>query len=326
LASELEFTLEPRTEDLARGDAPLMAFASMERARDELFKILAQANPVALFRQMDDLGLLAALLPEVNALKNVTQSPPHAFDVFEHSLHVLDELVKLQVRGYSAVANGEFVAELQTHFAQLVSAERARGTLLRFAALMHDVAKPATRTVDAQGGIHFYEHEPRGAEICGEVMRRLRFSGDEIEVVARVTREHLRPAQLAREESISNRAAYRFFRDAGDAGIDTCVITLADWRGKAVPTDELADARLRGTIATLLDRYYRVPAAVIAPPPLIDGRALMAELRLDAGPRVGELLEAIREAQAAGEVKTREDALALARQIEGTAKAQRHKV
>ncbi len=314
LIGELEFTLESRTEDMMRGDAPLMAFASMERARDEFCKILAQANPLARLRQMDDLGVLAALLPEINALKNVTQSPPHGYDVFEHTLHVVDELVNLEARGYAEVANGEFVSELRTHFTPPVSAERTRGTLLRLAALLHDVAKPATRSVDAQGAIHFYEHEPRGAEVCGAVMRRLRFSNDEIEVATRVVREHLRPAQLAREESVSNRAVYRFFRDAGGAGIDTCVLALADWRGKAAPQiDEPVDARLRGTIATLLDRYYRVPNAVIAPAALVDGRALMNELKISAGPRVGELLEAIREAQAAGEVKTREDALAFAR-------------
>jgi len=325
LIAELGFTLEPRTEDLVRGDAPLMAFASMERARDEFCKILAQENPVALLRQMDDLGLLAPLLPEVNALKNVTQSLPHIYDVFEHTLRVLDETVMLQARGYAEVANGEFVAELRTHLAQPVSAERTRGALLRLAALMHDIAKPATRSVDAQGMVHFYEHEPRGAEMCEAVMRRLRFSNDEIEIVTRVVREHLRPAQLAREGRVSNRAAYRFFRDAGDAGIDTCVIALADWRGKAAPPiDEPAEAQLRGTLATLLDRYYRTPAAVIAPPALVDGRALMSELKIDAGPRVGELLEAIREAQAAGEVKTREEALAFVRK-ELTTKTQRHK-
>jgi putative nucleotidyltransferase with HDIG domain len=293
-----------------------MAFASMERARDEFCKILAQENPVALLRQMDDLGLLAALLPEVNALKSVAQSLPHIYDVFEHTLRVLDETAKIQARGYAEVANGEFVAELRTHLARPVSADRTRGALLRLAALMHDIAKPATRSVDAQGIAHFYEHEPRGAEMCEAVMRRLRFSNDEIEIVTRVVREHLRPAQLAREGRVSNRAAYRFFRDAGDAGIDTCVMALADWRGKAPPQiDEPTEAQLRGTLATLLDRYYRAPAAVIAPPALVDGRALMSELKIGAGPHLGELLEAIREAQAAGEVKTREEALAFARKL-----------
>ncbi|HEX7588410.1 MAG TPA: HD domain-containing protein, partial [Anaerolineae bacterium] len=239
----------------------------------------------------------------------------HLYDVFEHTLHVLEELVRLQTQNYSEVANGEFLAELQMHFAQLVSAERTRGALLRIAALLHDVAKPATRSVDSEGVIHFYEHEARGAETCDAVMRRLRFSNDEIEIATRVIRYHLRPAQLARGGPTTNRAAYRFFRDASDAGIDTCVLALADWRGKAPAVDPEMDAAQRATNALLLDRYFRSPETVIAPPSLVDGRALMNELKIPPGPRVGELLEAIREAQAEGEIKTRDDALAFAKKI-----------
>ncbi len=316
-AGELGFTIGAHTEKLIRRDAPLLAFASPERARDEFFKILALPKPSGLIRQLDDLGLLAALLPEVTALKGVTQSAPHAYDVLEHTARVLDAIEAIQADGYAAVANGTCVAELQTHFAQIVSAERTRGTLLRLAALLHDVGKPPTRTVDEAGAIHFYAHEPRGAAMSEALMRRLRFSNDEIAIVTRVVAEHVRPAQLAREPRLSNRAVYRFFRDAGDAGVDTCVLMLADQRGKTAAREEADDARYRAANAILLDRFFRARDTVIAPPALIDGRTLMQALQIEAGPRVGELLEAIREAQAEGEVKTREEAIAFARRQVG---------
>jgi putative nucleotidyltransferase with HDIG domain len=190
--------------------------------------------------------------------------------------------------------------------------------LLRLAALLHDIGKTETRSVDNAGAIHFYDHEPRGAVLGEAAMRRLRFSNDEIAVVTRVIADHLRPAHLAREPRVSNRAVYRFFRDAGDAGIDTLVLALADWRGKAPSAIETEDARRRALIAQLLDRYWRARATVIAPPALVDGRTLMRELNIEAGPRVGELLEAIREAQVEGVVKTCEDALEFARgQVDG---------
>jgi tRNA nucleotidyltransferase/poly(A) polymerase len=312
-AGELGFALGAHTEKLIRRDAHLLAFASMERARDELYKILALPDPTTWLRRMDELGLLAALLPEVSALKGVTQSAPHAFDVFEHTLRALDELVALQANEYVDVANGECVAELQTHFAQIVSAERTRGTLLRLAMLLHDVGKPPTRSVDAAGAIHFYAHEARGAALSDALLRRLRFSNDEIAIVTRIVAEHVRPAQLAREPHLRNRAVYRFFRDAGDAGVDACVVMLADQRGKTVTLNDAEDARYRAANAILLDRYFRAHDQVIAPPMLMDGKTLMRELHLEAGPRVGELLEAIREAQAEGEVTTREQAIAWAR-------------
>ncbi len=316
LVGELDFTLEPRTEDLMRGDAPLLAYGAMERARDELYKILALDKPVALLRQADDLGVLGALVPELNALKGVTQSSPHAYDVFDHTLRVVDELVQIQARGYADVGGGAWLAELQSHFVPVVSADRTRGILLRLSALLHDIAKPVTRSVDESGNVHFHAHETRGAEMGAAILRRLRFSNDEVERSMRVIANHLRPLLLTREPRVTNRAAYRFFRDAGDAGLDICILALADQRGKSPPQiDHLDEAQVRAVLAALLDRYFRTPEVVVAPPVLVDGRALMRELDIDAGPRVGELLEAIREAQAEGEVTTREDALALARRM-----------
>jgi putative nucleotidyltransferase with HDIG domain len=286
----------------------------MERARDEFCKILALDDHAAWLRRADELGLLAPLLPEIAACKGVTQSAPHVYDVFEHTLRVTAEVEAIQTREYVEIANGEFAAELQTHFAQIVSAEHARAMLLRLAALVHDIGKPITRTQDEAGAIHFYEHETRGAEMGDALMRRLRFSNDEIEIITRVVQHHLRPTLLERESSVSNRAVHRFFRDAGDAGIDVCALALADRRGTYAPGFAgNADVPTQTVCARLLAPYFRAHETVIAPPALIDGRALMRELGLQPGKRVGELLDAIREAQVDGDVKSRDDAVALAR-------------
>jgi putative nucleotidyltransferase with HDIG domain len=312
-AGELGFTIGAHTEKLMRRDAHLLAFASLERARDEFFKILALPDVPARVRQMDDWGLFSAFLPEVTALKGVTQSPPHAFDVWQHTVRVLEELETIQTDDYADVADGKFVPELRAHFAPAVSAERQRATLLRLAALLHDVGKTQTRTVDDAGTIHFYDHESRGAEVCEATLRRLRCSNDEIEIVAKIVLYHLRPTFLEHQARVSNRAAYRFFRDSGDAGIDVCVLALADRRGTSVRPSAEDDAQLGVVCMHLLDRYFRARDAVIAPPPLIDGHTLIKELKIEPGKRVGELLEAVREAQAEGLVKTREDALAFVR-------------
>ena len=313
IAGELGFVLARDTEMAMRRDAALLTYASMERARDEFCKILALEDHVALLRRMDDHGLLGALLPEVAALKGITQYAPHVYDAFEHTLRVGEELEQIQAHEYGEVANGEFVVELEAHFAQTVSADRTRSTLLRLAALLHDIGKAVTRSVDDAGAVHFYEHESRGAEMCDAIMRRLRFSNDEIEVVTKIVMHHLRPTLLEHEARVSNRAVYRFFRDVGDAGIDVCALALADRRGTFARTSEDAEAQLRVICARLLEHYFRARDIVIAPPTLIDGRTLMRELELEPGPRVGELLEAIREAQVEGDVRTREEALAFAR-------------
>lgn len=315
-AGELEFALDPHTEELIRRDAKLLAYAPMERARDELCKILALSNASEWLRLADSLGLVESLLPEIAALKATTQSAPHAFNVFDHTLRVLDEVETIQSSNYAQVADEKFVSQLQSHFSHPASSDHSRSMILRMATLVHDVGKPMTRSVDKQGVVQFYEHEARGAEISGEIMRRLRFSNDETELVTKIVLHHLRPSLLADEPKVTNRAIYRFFRDAGDAGIDVCVLALADRRGTyTAETSDKHDSHLRSTLALLVDRFYGSTRAVVAPPSLVDGRELMTELHLAPGPRIGELLEAIREAQVDEQVKTREDAIAYAHQV-----------
>ncbi len=314
LASSLGFAVESHTAELVRRDAGLLAMAPMERARDELFKILSKNDVTALLRQMDEWGLLTALVPEMTALKGVTQPPPHIYDVFEHSLQTVSAIAEIQAGGYADVANGAFILELQNHFDQVISGERTRGTLLRLIALLHDIGKAATRSVDGDGRIHFYSHEALGAEMAEVIFRRLRMSNAELAIVSRTIQAHLRPAQLAREPHASNRAVYRFFRDTQDAGVDVCVLALADVRAKTAPLADLTDIdMLDPTVSRLLSAYYRSPDTLVSPARLIDGHALMHELQLPASPLVGELLERIREAQADGEVSSREQALELAR-------------
>jgi tRNA nucleotidyltransferase/poly(A) polymerase len=315
IAGELGFTIGAHTEKLMQRDAPLLAFASMERARDEFCKTLALPNPVAALRQMDDLGLLAALIPDMTALKGVAQTPQQALDPFEHTLKVLDELVYLQAHEYADVAGGEFVTELQSHLEQTTSADRTRETLLRFVALMHEIGKPATHSVNASGAIHYLDHELRGAEMCEETMRRLRFSNDEVVIAKKVVSGQSRLANLGGEAIVSNRDVYRFFRDLGEAGVDTCVLACADDRGEtAQKVDQVPNVRRQATRTLLLDRYYNARETVIEPPALVDGHTLMQIAGVKPGPQIGELLEAIREAQADGKVKDREDALAFARE------------
>ena len=141
-------------------------------------------------------------------------------------------------------------------------------------------------------------------------------------MITQIVRHHLRPLWLSEEPTLSNRAAYRYFRATNEVGVDVCALSLADQRGKRAVMDSPADAQVRGTIHQLLDRYYRAAETIVAPPRLIDGKALIEELKIAPGRRVGELLEAIREAQAAGEVNTREEALALARKVIATEDAE----
>ena len=345
LAAELGFQLEEQTAAWIRQGAPLLAASSMERVRDEMVRIVAAENAAAHLGQLDRLGLLDVVLPEVADLQGVEQSPPHYLDVYEHSLETVQQLEwVLEVvegsegAGHRTANTGRnsqypipstqrveevlraslspFTADVQTHLAQSTSAGRTRGMMLKWAALLHDLGKPKARSVESSGRVRFFEHEAIGAELAARALRRLRFTNAEVLWVETIVRQHLRPALLAREPSLTRRAIYRFFRDAGEAGVDTGLLTLADhlatWGPKLIA--ERWTRRVE-TVALLLDAYFTRHKVTVAPQPLLSGWDLQEQFGLAQGPRIGVLLEALREAQAVGQVRSRDEAEALIRRL-----------
>src|SRR5205085_1170548 len=148
-----------------------------------------------------------------------TQSSPHIYPVLEHSFHAVAAASETERNRYLNLAQGAFATQLSQHFSQIVSGARTRRELLRLSLLLHDIGKPATRTVEANGRIRFFSHDQVGAEMVEPILRRLKFSDKEITLVKTVIAHHLRPILLA-QNGVSDRAIYRFFRDTGDVGVD----------------------------------------------------------------------------------------------------------
>ena len=321
IAAEIEASIEQGTEELLRRAVHLIANVSAERVRDELARVVALPGAALHLRYLDELGLLVVIIPELETLKGVEQSEPHYQDVFEHSLETvrrLEEVIEA-LEGCEGklplipLLLSPFSRQLSVHLSQAISGDRLRLTVLKLAALLHDLGKPATKSVDDEGGAHFYGHEGEGAEAVGAILRRLRFGGNEVALAKTIVANHTRPCLLADQEVVTRRAVYRFFRDTGDAGVDTLLLCLADHLATSGPNLRMARWRKKVEfVASMLADYYERQQQVISPPKLISGHDLMDELGLEEGPRIGELLEAVREAQVEGEVRTREDALALA--------------
>lgn len=312
LEADLGFALEMATAQWMRRDAPLIEHAPMERVRDELIRIMGARNILAQLRRLDALDLLGRVLPEVNAMREVTQSPPHIYNVFEHSLYAAAAAEEMERANYENIAEEKFAKQLTAHFAQTTSGARTRREMLRFILLLHDIGKPATRTVEESGRIRYFGHEDKGVELVGPALRRLKFSNEENGLVKTVIANHLRPILLAQNGSVSGRAVYRFFRDSGDAGVDVAIHAWCDQRatyGDAMPA--AIENSLQAVIARMLDTWFNAHDKFVSPPALVKGEDVMQHLHLPPGPRIGELLEAVREAQVMGQVRTREDALAL---------------
>jgi poly(A) polymerase len=147
------------------------------------------------------------------------------------------------------------------------------------------------------------------------ILERLRFSNREIQLVELLVKYHLRPTQMSNEGIPTHRAIYRFFRDTGEAGIDLLFLCLADHLATRGPSLDLRGWQEHGRMTEYVLARHFEEESLSAPIKLIDGHDVMKTFGLSPGPRVGELLEALREAQASGEVTTREQAIHYVEQL-----------
>jgi tRNA nucleotidyltransferase/poly(A) polymerase len=329
LASDFDFHIQRETRDRMRQASHQLARVSPERVRDELFRVLGSARPKAALFALDLLGVLPVILPELKEQKGVNQSPPHINNVWEHTLDVVQRLVLiLNVLGPDydpdsaaslhlgllALRIGRFREQILTHLDTRLNADRTVRPLLLLAALYHDAGKPSTRSVDEDGRIRFFNHEQEGERLIARRGKQLQLSNPELAHLKTIVRHHMRPLLLAQTgQPPTRRAIYRFFRDTGPAGVDICLLSLADvfaTYGHTLPQDVWIEHL--DVVRTLLEAWWERPEESISPIQLLTGDDLISELGLEPGPIVGELLEGLREAQATGQVSNRREALDLA--------------
>jgi tRNA nucleotidyltransferase/poly(A) polymerase len=249
----------------------------------------------------------------------------HRLDVWDHSLAALrwgqaltglwtgdtqGKAAEKTPLGDVAETLGEFRPLLASHFTSFFVPGRPRSALFAFAALYHDAAKPKTRILDETGKVHFYTHEQAGAAMTAARGQALALSNAELDYLYILIKEHLRVSLLANDQTVNRRAMFRFFRNAGDIGVDLCILSLADMLAKYdgdLPREEWLH-RI-DICRQLLSAWYDRKNAAVHPLRLVDGNELMTHFNREAGKWVGDLLKALEEEQAEGVVTTKEQAL-----------------
>jgi len=317
LAAELDFTIEPETESLIRSHCQTVTQVPGERTREELLRLLALPRASYHLRCLDGLGLLLSLIPELAEGKGVEQPTVHFWDVFEHSLQTVAAVEFLLRESDWEHGNEDMLSTapwsetIDRHLSQEVSKGSNHKVLLKLGALLHDIAKPMTKSIDDTGRARFLGHTKQGAAMTARVLERLRFSNREVSQVESLVYHHLRPAQMANGELPTQRAIYRYFRDVDDAGIDVLVLALADYLASRGPLASMEEWRSHCKLMNYILVEHDKQQSKILPVKLIDGDDIMDRFDLAPGPLVGRLLSMVNEAHASGELSTREEALAL---------------
>jgi poly(A) polymerase len=319
LAAELNFRVEPITEELIRHHAQSIVRTPGERIRDELLRLLDVPGSARYLRYLDELNVLPVLIPELSEGKGVTQPTVHFWDVFRHSLQTVAALEFLLGEGNWEYGGGDLLSDIpwpdsiHQHLSQEISRGGNRKALLKLGGLLHDIAKPRTKTIDASGRARFLGHTKEGAAMAENVMSRLRFSRQETNVVGSLVYHHLRPTQMANEAWPTRRAIYRYFRDTGDAAIDILILAMADHLATRGPLVKIEEWREHCQLTRYILAEHDEQLARVLPLKLLDGHELMDAFGLPPGPLIGRLLAMVSEAQASGELTSKDEALALAR-------------
>ena len=318
IAAETGFAIEPRTETLIRRDASRLTGSSVERTREVLLRTLAARGAAKWIRLMDSLGLLSIVIPELDQARDVSQPREHYYDVFGHLVAALDYADQIVSNCYEYDFAREMMPtfdRMDAYFGQDASDGHTRGTFLKLTALLHDIAKPQTKTIEPSGRIRFFGHSEEGEELAEDILTRLRVGRRGIGMVRGMVRHHLRPRQMGNKGELpTNRAIHRYYRDLGDVALDTLYLNMADFLAARGPLLTPEEMRIQSRVINhilMVGPQKRTPVA--SRRGLLTGHDVMKELQIESGPLVGRLLKSVAQAEAQGRVRTREEALKLAR-------------
>jgi len=308
MGASLNFEIEPHTSSAIKNDANLIQDSAGERIRTELFKIFNTSKSHRYISQMANTGLLFSVFPELNELKGCPQNIYHSYDVFEHTMKAfyhLEALLNDCGKAMPAISDPNILN---------VGHQAA---WLKCAILLHDIGKPHVKTVDSKNNIHFYGHGQKSADMAKAITTRLKFSNRERLYIDHIIRNHIRPLFLFtayQKKTLTNKGIIRFFNKCGDNTPALLLHAIADIQGKW----NKGNARDKDFISfakKMIQDYISVFKPEKKLPPLLTGYDLMTEFGLTPSPLFKKILNNVEEARLCKTIKSRQDALILAKKI-----------
>ena len=308
LMAQLDFTMDPATQEHCKRFSPLLAGVARERILSELIQILDVPHCSPTFRQLGNFGILDTIIPQIPSMKACKQDAFHHLNVFDHSLLVLEKCEFI-------LNNPDTVFE---EFSPLITENLSidnRRPILKLAALLHDAGKPVTRRYDVKKErITFYRHDKEGAEIVRRIGTELKMSSRDRKYLGLLVAEH-RHVQDLGKNNVKKTTLMRWLRSVGEDSIPAIILSIADSEAKLGP---LSNVRTRQEFSRwaleLVKNYYSHFRHKLDEPPLVTGRDLIS-LGVAPGPELGSVLKRIREAQDAGSIANKEEAIALTREL-----------
>lgn len=307
LKAVLGFKIELKTLNQIRKEKDLIVSVAYERIREELFKILETDKASQILKSMDRVGLLEKIIPQIKVMHNCRQGTYHHLDVWPHSL---ETVVQMERVFHQTKADEDISQYLDLS----LGGNRSRKSLMKLAALLHDIGKPDTRKIE-NGKMSFHGHEHVGRSIVKHIAVMLKLSVRERHALEDMVRWHLRPGYLSNFKQPSERAIYRYFRDTKDERVSVLLLSLADQRSTRGPATTQKDQEHHERICLgLVSRSFekRKEKPMVR---LINGNDLINKLKLKPSPVFAKILTAVEEKQSLGKITNKKEAIDLAKKM-----------
>ncbi|MBI5183736.1 MAG: CCA tRNA nucleotidyltransferase [Nitrospinae bacterium] len=277
---------------------------SIERIRDELFKILSVDRPHSYINELKTLNLLTCIFPEIESMERIDEGLDHRYHLWQHSLNTLSclEVILLNLQRFFP----DNYQEVGSHLSKETEYQIKRRELLKFTSLFHDIGRSFIRPFNPFEQVE--RDEDIGVELNTKISKRIRLGGLSRKVVRKITLSHMRPIKISRGKGVGEGDIYRYWRDTGEEGIETCILAIADAeaiRGADHTDNDPID--IMGLGRQMISYYFEVFSDKAKP--ILSGRDLIDKFGLIPGPLLGMILKKVEDAKGDGIITNREDAL-----------------
>lgn len=280
---------------------PLALKPAKERINYETMKLFGGNFASKSLLKMDEFRLLEDIFPCVKDMKKVPPNTHHHLDLFHHVVETVAQIENL----YANLSGFE-----KEHMDAVDFGGFPRINHLKLAGFLHDIGKFSTWTIEDSGRHRFIKHDDVGAKMVVPLLRELKFSKKQIEYISCMIKNHIYPSNVIAAPVLNEKVMMRYLRKMGENVVDNIILAKADRlsaRGVDI-TEEIVNANLNG-LNKLLQFYLDKKDTLKPLPKLLDGQEIMKILNIKPSPKLGEVIDALKEAQLNGDVLTHDDAV-----------------
>lgn len=273
-----------------------------ERINVELMKMFEGKYCDLALLKLDECNLLEEIFPIYNEVKKIPPNAHHHLDLIYHLIESVRQVQMIyensdeEVKEYLETKKYASVSEL---------------AFLKLATFLHDIGKPSCWTIDEETQRHrFIQHDLIGANLCVPILKDLKFSKKQIEYVKKLIKYHIYPSSLVSAENAQDKAFMKFYRKMDGVVIDVILLAMADRlsaRGEKI-TEEIVNKNIT-SLTKLLKDYLELRKDIKPLEKLLDGKEIMQILKINQGPKLGEIINLLKEEQISGNITNKDEAI-----------------